>query len=385
MQSVKSLILRNDFAYIKDMFIYFLSLCLFVVIFRLTHDRRKIKSRNPLAESAKKEYNIRYIEGLCALDIRTDPCAATLIIQHSNSSKMRLLSLPGLIFKGGFILSVDLHCHTKLSNSSMGIDDLIMLAKKRGVDTISITDHDCQAGSVRGRIIAARRGVTVVPGVELSASDAETGRQVHILGYFCDSPDRLEELCHKNNAARKKAGQYMILKAAQRYPISAELVMKCAAGSTGIFEEHIMHALVECGITQDFHGEIYDELFNPESPKNIVVEPKFIGVKEVIDAIHGAGGIAVLAHPYKYNSVPGLDRYVEYGIDGIEVWCPSSSEEQQKDMLDYAKSHKLLAIGGSDFSGMYNRGTVSIGDFNTPAADFKALSDYKAMLKKRAK
>ena len=146
-----------------------------------------------------------------------------------------------------------------------------------------------------------------------------------------------------------------------------------------------MHALVECGITQDFHGEIYDELFNPESPKNIVVEPKFIGVKEVIDAIHGAGGIAVLAHPYKYNSVPGLDRYVEYGIDGIEVWCPSSSEEQQKDMLDYAKSHKLLAIGGSDFSGMYNRGTVSIGDFNTPAADFKALSDYKAMLKKRAK
>ena len=215
-------------------------------------------------------------------------------------------------------MSVDLHCHTKLSNSSMGIDDLIMLAKKRGVDTISITDHDCQAGSVRGRIIAARRGVTVVPGVELSASDAETGRQVHILGYFCDSPDRLEELCHKNNAARKKAGQYMILKAAQRYPISAELVMKCAAGSTGIFEEHIMHALVECGITQDFHGDIYNELFSPDSPKNIIVEPKFVGVKEVIDAIHGAGGIAVLAHPYKYNSVPGLDRYVEYGIDGIE-------------------------------------------------------------------
>lgn len=177
----------------------------------------------------------------------------------------------------------------------------------------------------------------------------------------------------------------MILKAAQRYPISAELVMKCAAGSTGIFEEHIMHALVECGITQDFHGDIYNELFSPDSPKNIIVEPKFVGVKEVIDAIHGAGGIAVLAHPYKYNSVPGLDRYVKYGIDGIEVWCPSSNEERQNDMLDYARTHKLLAIGGSDFSGMYNKGTVSVGDFATPAADFKALSDYKTMLKKRAK
>ena len=126
--------------------------------------------------------------------------------------------------------------------------------------------------------------------------------------------------------------------------------MKCAAGSTGIFEEHIMHALVECGITQDFHGDIYNELFSPDSPKNIIVEPKFVGVKEVIDAIHGAGGIAVLAHPYKYNSVPGLDRYVKYGIDGIEVWCPSSSEEQQNDMLDYARTHKLLAIGGSAVS-----------------------------------
>lgn len=267
----------------------------------------------------------------------------------------------------------------------MGIDDLIMLAKKRGVDTISITDHDCQAGSVRGRIIAARRGVTVVPGVELSASDAETGRQVHILGYSCDSPDRLEELCHKNSAARKKAGQYMILKTAQRYPISAELVMKCAAGSTGIFEEHIMHALIECGLTQDFHGDIYNELFNPESPNNVLIEPKFASVKEVIDAIHGAGGIAVLAHPYKYNSVPALDRYVSYGLDGIEVWCPSSSEEQQEEMLDYAKAHKLLTVGGSDFCGMYNKGSVCVGDYSTPAAAFKALNDYKTDLKKRAK
>ena len=54
-------------------------------------------------------------------------------------------------------------------------------------------------------------------------------------------------------------------------------------------------------------------------------------------------------------------------------------------MLDYARTHKLLAIGGSDFSGMYNKGTVSVGDFATPAADFKALSDYKTMIELAAK
>lgn len=63
--------------------------------------------------------------------------------------KNAALVIAGSYFQGRIYLSVDLHCHTKLSNSSMGIDDLIMLAKKRGVDTISITDHDCQAGSVR--------------------------------------------------------------------------------------------------------------------------------------------------------------------------------------------------------------------------------------------
>ena len=70
----------------------------------------------------------------------------------------------------------DLHCHTKLSDGSLGIEDLITLAKKREVGTIAITDHDCLAGTVRGKIIGDRFGVQVIPGVELSATDTETGK-----------------------------------------------------------------------------------------------------------------------------------------------------------------------------------------------------------------
>ena len=40
-------------------------------------------------------------------------------------------------------MSADLHCHTKLSDGTMGIDDIIILAKKSGVTTLAITDHDC--------------------------------------------------------------------------------------------------------------------------------------------------------------------------------------------------------------------------------------------------
>ena len=68
-------------------------------------------------------------------------------------------------------MSADLHCHTRLSNGSLGIEDLILLAKKRNIGTIAITDLDCLAGTVRGKIIGERAGIRVITGVELSATD----------------------------------------------------------------------------------------------------------------------------------------------------------------------------------------------------------------------
>lgn len=196
----------------------------------------------------------------------------------------------------------DLHCHTKLSDSSMGIDDLIVLAQKRGVDTIAITDRDCQAGTVRAKIIGERRGVTVIPGVEISAYDSKRERYADILCYLSDSPDRLEGLCHRNVVARKRASQMMTLKAAQRYPLTPELVLKCATGSTAVFEQHIMHALLECGMTDRIFGELYYELFSPDSPQNVLVKANYPEPAQIIEAIHEAGGIAVLAHPGQTDS-----------------------------------------------------------------------------------
>lgn len=269
-------------------------------------------------------------------------------------------------------MSADLHCHTKLSNSSMGIDDLIILAKKKGLKTIAITDHDCQAGAVRGKIIAKRKGIEVIPGVELSATDPDTKRTVHILAYYCDNPERLEAICHKNTLARKKASQYMILKTAQKYPISTELVLRCATGSISIFEEHIMHALMECGVTNTIKGDLYYKLFNEESKENVIVNPQFVPVNSVIESIHAAGGVAVLSHPFLYNSFSQLDKYVNLGLDGVEVWCPSNTEEQTELLLKYAKNHNLVPIGGSEFSGMYSN-KVCVGDYSTPDESIKAL------------
>lgn len=280
-------------------------------------------------------------------------------------------------------MPADLHCHTKLSDSSMGIDDLIVLAQKRGLTTIAITDRDCQAGTVRAKIIGERRGITVIPGVEISSYDQGSDKYVEILGYLCDSPDRLEGLCHRNVVTRKKASQLMTLKIARKYPISPELVLKCATGSTAVFEQHIMHALLECGITDRIYGEIYHELFSPESEENVLVKVTYPDPAEVIDAIHEAGGIAVLAHPGASDCLEILDSLVAKGIDGIEVWHPENTPDQEDALLEFARNKGILAIGGTDFKGMYSKKTMCVGDCTTPDADVKALMSYKTRMKKK--
>ena len=279
----------------------------------------------------------------------------------------------------------DLHCHTKLSDGSLGIEDLITLAKKRGIEAIAITDHDCLAGTVRGKIIGDRFGVQVIPGVELSATDTKTGKKVHLLCYLSDAPDRLEGLCHRNSLARKKAAHYMMLQVAKRYPVAAELIVKCATGSTNIYKQHIMQALMECGFSRDIYGEMYHKLFDKDSPESVLVTPKYPDIEEVLTAIHDAGGIAVLAHPYFFDNLDSLPRLIENGLDGIEVWHHCATEEQQAELKKIATKNKLLMTGGTDFHGLYNLDPVSIGDVLTPDDAMAKLLGYKAKQKRLAR
>lgn len=282
-------------------------------------------------------------------------------------------------------MSGDLHCHTKLSDGTLGIEEIIALAVKRGVETIAITDHDCLAGTVRAKIIGDRNGIKVIPGVELSAVDKRTGKDVHILAYMFDSPDRIEGLCHSNNLARKRASQFMMIKASKFYSFPGDLAVKCAAGSTNLFEQHIMHALMQCGYTDCIYGDVYDKLFNRSNPENIYVQPKFADVFDVISAVKDAGGIAVLAHPALYDNFDILDDLVQAGLDGVEVWHPSCSKEQESELVTYAKKHKLLMTGGSDFHGMYNKSVYSIGDYLTPKQQLSELLNYKTKIKRQQK
>ena len=66
-------------------------------------------------------------------------------------------------------MTADLHCHSTFSDGSLGIEEIIVQAKRTQVDFLSITDHDSLSSSSRAKVLGERHGVHIIPGVELSA------------------------------------------------------------------------------------------------------------------------------------------------------------------------------------------------------------------------
>lgn len=274
-------------------------------------------------------------------------------------------------------MSCDLHCHTKLSDGSVGIEELISLAKRRGLKAIAITDHDTFAGAVRGVNIGKRMGLTVIPGAELSTTDPATGRKVHILCYNCEVPARLEGTCHRTLENRKKAATEMLKKVMRYYPLPPEMVVRCATGCAAVYKQHIMHALVEAGYADGMYGEVFHRLFNKENGV-ARVNVEYPDVREVIDLIHSAGGIAVLAHPFQYDSIDLMKALVEEGrLDGVEAAHHSQSEEQRSFLREFAAEHGLLVTGGSDFHGMYGGAARAVGSVSIEDEAVEKLMNYK--------
>ncbi len=255
----------------------------------------------------------------------------------------------------------DLHCHTTLSDGSLGIEEVILQAKRMELDFLAITDHDTMSSSNRAQILGERYGVKIIPAVELSAWDKKRNTKVHILCYAPQKPDRLEGLCLKSCEIRKECAKDMIEKVIELYPIPSNAVKPYTKGSKSIYKQHIMRALVNYGYATELYGEINNSLFNYPDGKCLVTR-EYPDVNFVLDLIHSAKGVAVMAHPYMFDNIDLLKELIELGkIDGIEVNHYSNNDEQKAELIKIAKEHDLIITGGSDFHGLYNSSIAYIG------------------------
>ncbi len=267
----------------------------------------------------------------------------------------------------------DLHCHTTLSDGSLGIEEVILQAKRMNLDFLAITDHDTLSSSNRAQILGERYGVKIIPAVELSAWDKKRNTKVHILCYAPQKPDRLEGLCLKSCEIRKECAKDMIEKVMEIYPIPSDAVRLYTKGSKSIYKQHIMRTLVNYGYATELYGEINDELFGYPNGKCLVTR-EYPDVNFVLDLIHSAKGVAVMAHPFLYDNIDLLKELIEAGkIDGIEVNHYSNNDEQKSELISLAKENDLIMTGGSDFHGLYNSTVTHIGSQTTDEENLDKL------------
>lgn len=279
-------------------------------------------------------------------------------------------------------MKADLHCHTTISDGSLGISDIIKQADRNDVRYLAITDHDSLASLSRSAVLGKRYNVTVIPAAEFSAFDTARGRKVHILCYMPEKPDRLEGLCLRTSEGRMKLGKSIAMRVLEKYPITLESILRYSAGSKAIYKCHIMHALMDYGYTTDLYGSVYDEIFDVKEglcAAQVRQEADFYpDVRFVTTLIKASGGISVMAHPKVYDSFDLLEELAAEGaIDGAEVWHSSADDKFQDQVSELAKAHGLITTGGSDFHGFYNHYAIQIGSNPTPEEELNKVLSHK--------
>lgn len=249
-------------------------------------------------------------------------------------------------------MRADLHCHTYHSDGSFSVQELAAAARASGLSAVALTDHDSMASAMQAERLSTP-DCRVVAGLELSTWDTRRQRNVHLLCYLpdLDGNTALAELCREISNRRNTAGRQMLERIAADYPIDSDRALLYAAHSSALFKQHIMRAMMDAGLTDRIYGPLRRTLFASGSPYRIGIA--YPSVEEGLAAIKAAHGIAVLAHPYEYDSLTLMTEIAD-SLDGIEAYHPSASPKQREELAKWGRERGLLITGGSDFHGMYN-------------------------------
>lgn len=242
---------------------------------------------------------------------------------------------------------IDLHVHSRYSDGSLSIREVLEIARSKDLAAIAITDHDCIDGYPQAIELGVEYGVTVIPGAELSSEI--DGIDVHILGYFLDITNAAlgRKLQEMKDARYVRAESIVRNLNRQHVDLQFETVLKYA-GEGAIGRPHIAAAMLSEELVYSFK-EAFDRYIGYDSPA--YVEKLRMSPREIFSLILDAGGIPVLAHP----GVTGVDEripgFVRDGLAGMEVYHTEHSAARKRHYREFCRRNDLVATGGSDFHG----------------------------------
>ncbi len=267
-------------------------------------------------------------------------------------------------------MKIDLHIHSRdCSDGKMTLPEIFKEANHRGIQVISITDHDSIECQETAATLAAEYDMNYISGVELNISFSHPGYRdskpvsLDMLGYRFDINDKaLRKKLRELRAYRKKRAEQILEKINQELVKvnlevftgrDLEAIEESVDGAFG--RPHIADYMVKKGLVSDKQNAFDKYLVRCNVPKMPV------SLEEASKLIRGAGGKLVHAHPNDPNgtSLVALTRSIEEQLqiirdamlpylDGIECWHSRHSPEATSAFLSFAREEALIVTGGSD-------------------------------------
>ncbi|MBN1529506.1 MAG: adenylyl-sulfate kinase [Thermoleophilaceae bacterium] len=261
----------------------------------------------------------------------------------------------------------DLQSHSLHSDGDLPVADVVANAAEAGVELLALSDHDTVDGVDEALAAGALHGVRITPATEISAVDGPY-EDLHVLGYGIDHRSALlQERLADARADRERRADAMAERleklgfAVDPAPIEAR---KAAGKPVG--RPHLAQAVLDHPDNAERLVEEGHESVSTFIPAYLIQgKPGYVArthptVEEAIGWIHDAAGVAVWAHPFWDISEPdevlaAVDRYSAAGLDGVEVFYTSHTEEQTLLLADRCAELGLLRTGSSDYHGPDHR------------------------------
>ena len=249
---------------------------------------------------------------------------------------------------------IDLHTHSVVSDGTDAPAQLVGKAAQAGLDVVALTDHDTFDGLTEAVAAGERVGVQVVRGIELSCS--RSGNSVHLLAYGAD-PSNAALATEMTRVRSGRTGRLLpVLEKLEELGVgvSEAQVMAFVGDSPSVGRPHIADALVAAGHVRD-RTEAFDRFLADGGPAH--VHRYAIDVARGIELVHGAGGIAVIAHPWgrgRRRVLPSevleelttVDR-----LDGFEVDHQDHDDATRAELRQLGNRLGVLMTGSSDYHG----------------------------------
>ncbi len=242
----------------------------------------------------------------------------------------------------------DLHVHTYYSDSTFSPEEVVSLARERALSAIAICDHDSVDGIAPCVKIGRKCGVEIIPAIELTVDDGDA--EAHLLGYFMD---------YKLPWLRKRLKKVQYVRIARIHKIAEKLKAHgidirpsdvfAMAGKGSVTRFHVAKAILRSGIVKTTK-EIFGKYLGFGKP--CYVPSVSFSPEESVALIIKAGGVPVMAHPYVMHNDAHIDKFIAFGLRGIEAYHPEHKSSVAKHYEKMARDNGLLVTGGSDCHGL---------------------------------